>query len=52
MENDSAAFMRFRGTARAANVQLAESAVRESKSWTEFGALQQHLIDVVGRHQD
>jgi membrane-bound serine protease (ClpP class) len=32
---------------RGRNVQLAESAVRESKSWTDQEALQQHLIDVV-----
>jgi membrane-bound serine protease (ClpP class) len=33
-------------------VQLAEAAVRESKSWTDQEALQQHLIDVVARDQN
>jgi membrane-bound serine protease (ClpP class) len=52
MENDSAAFMRSFVGPRGRNVQLAESAVRESKSWTDQEALQQHLIDVVARDQD
>ena len=34
------------------NVQLAESAVRESKSWSDQEALQQHLIDVVAPDDD
>jgi membrane-bound serine protease (ClpP class) len=37
---------------RGRNVQLAEAAVRESKSWTDQEALQQHLIDVVARDQN
>ena len=52
MENDSAAFMRSFVGPRGRNVQLAESAVRESKSWTDQEALQLHLIDVVARDQD
>ncbi|MGB8889221.1 MAG: nodulation protein NfeD [Candidatus Korobacteraceae bacterium] len=52
MENDAAAFMRSFVGPRGRNVQLAESAVRESKSWTDQEALQQHLIDVVARDQD
>ncbi len=52
MENDSAAFMRSFVGPRGRNVQLAESAVRESKSWTDQEALQQHLIDVVARDQE
>ena len=52
MENDSAAFMRSFVGPRGRNVQLAESAVRESKSWTDQEALQQHLIDVDARDQD
>ena len=36
---------------RGRNVQLAETAVRESKSWTDQEALQQHLIDMVARDQ-
>ncbi len=51
VENDSAAFMRSYVGPRGRNVQLAETAVRESKSWTDQEALQQHLIDVVARDQ-
>ncbi len=42
----------FVGPQRGRNVQLAESAVRESKSWTDREALQQHLIDIVAKDQD
>ncbi len=52
IENDSAAFMRSYVGPRGRNVQLAEAAVRESKSWTDQEALQQHLIDVVARDQN
>ena len=52
MENDSAAFMRSFVGPRGRNVELAESAVRESKSWTDQEALKQHLIDVVARDQN
>ena len=51
MENDSAAFMRSFVGPRGRNVQLAESAVRESKSWTDQEALQQHLIDIIAKDQ-
>jgi membrane-bound serine protease (ClpP class) len=51
VENDSAAFMRSYVGPRGRNVQLAETAVRESKSWTDQEALKQHLIDVVARDQ-
>ncbi len=51
VENDSAAFMRSFVGPRGRNVQLAESAVRESKSWTDQEALQQHLIDIVAKDQ-
>src|SRR5205807_739604 len=47
MENDAAAFMRTIAARRGRNVAVAESAVRESKSFTEQEALQQKLIDVV-----
>ena len=47
MENDAAAFMRTIATRRGRNVTVAESAVRQSKSFTEDEALQQHLIDFV-----
>src|SRR5271167_433308 len=51
LENDSAAFMRSFVGPRGRNVQVAETAVRESKSWTDQEALQQHLIDIVARDQ-
>ncbi len=52
VENDSAAFMRSYVGPRGRNVQLAETAVRQSKSWTDQEALQQHLIDLVARDQN
>jgi membrane-bound serine protease (ClpP class) len=51
LENDSAAFMRSFVAPRGRNVQLAESAVRESKSWTDQEALKEHLIDVVAQNE-
>ena len=51
VENDAAAFMRSYVGPRGRNVKVAETAVRESKSWTDQEALQQHLIDVVARDQ-
>ena len=47
MENDAAAFMRTISAKRGRNVAVAESAVRESKSFTEQEALSQKLIDVI-----
>ncbi len=47
VENDAAALMRSVVSKRGRNVQVAESGVRESKSWTDQEALQLHLIDVV-----
>src|ERR1700687_1261871 len=47
LENDAAAFMRTIATTRHRNVQVAESAVRQSKSFTEQEALSQKLIDIV-----
>ena len=52
LENDSAAFMRSFVGPRGRNVALAETAVRESKSWTDKEALDQHLIDYVARDQE
>ena len=52
LENDAAAFMRSFVGPRGRNVALAESAVRESKSWTDKEALDLHLIDYVARDQD
>lgn len=47
LENDAAAFMRTIAAKRGRNVAVAESAVRESKSFTEQEAQQQKLIDVI-----
>ncbi len=47
VENDSAALMRSVVGKRGRNVEVAESAVRESKSFTEQEALSQKLIDYV-----
>ncbi len=47
IENDAAALMRSVVTKRGRNVEVAESTVRESKSFTEQEALAQHLIDYV-----
>jgi membrane-bound serine protease (ClpP class) len=47
MENDTAALMRSVASKRGRNVAAAESAVLESKSFTEQEALAQHLIDYV-----
>ena len=47
VENDAAAEMRSICTKRGRNATLAESAVRESKSFTDNEALDQHLIDLV-----
>ena len=52
VENDAAAFMRSFVGPRGRNVTLAESAVRDSKSWTDKEALDQHLIDYIARDQD
>ncbi len=47
VENDAAAYMRSICTKRGRNAALAETAVRESKSFTETEALSQHLIDLI-----
>src|SRR4051812_22755953 len=51
MENDAAAFMRTIAAKRGRNVTVAESAVRESKSFTEQEALSQKLIDVIAPNE-
>jgi membrane-bound serine protease (ClpP class) len=51
MENDAAAFMRTIANKRGRNVAVAESAVRESKSFTEQEALQLKLIDVIAPNE-
>jgi membrane-bound serine protease (ClpP class) len=52
MENDTAALMRSVVAKRGRNVEVAESAVRQSKSFTEQEALSQHLIDYVASSED
>jgi membrane-bound serine protease (ClpP class) len=47
VENDAAAFMRSIVSKRGRNVEIAESAVRQSKSFTDSEALSQKLIDYV-----
>lgn len=51
-ENDSAAFMRSFVSKRGRNVELAESAVRESKSWTDDEALKNKLIEIIAKDED
>jgi membrane-bound serine protease (ClpP class) len=52
IENDTAALIRSVTSKRGRNVEAAEGAVRESKSFTEQEALGQHLIDYVARDSD
>lgn len=47
LENDSAAFMRSIAAKRGRNVTVAESAIRQSRSFTEQEALHDQLIDVI-----
>src|SRR5665213_1863694 len=47
IENDAAAFLRSYVSRRGRNVQAAEDAVRNSKSYTDQEAMQLHLIDVI-----
>jgi membrane-bound serine protease (ClpP class) len=49
VENDSAAFMRSFVSKRGRNAEVAESGVRQSKSFTDQEALQQHLIDYIAK---
>lgn len=52
MENDAAALMRSYVSKRGRNVEVAESAVRQSKSFSEQEAFNQHLIEYVARNED
>ncbi len=52
IENDLAAFMRSVASRRGRNVDVAESAVRQSKSFTEQEALSNKLIDYVASSED
>jgi len=47
VENDAAAYLRSICEKRGRNSALAETAVRQSKSFTEREALDQHLIDLI-----
>src|ERR1700722_1417245 len=47
MENDTAALMRSVTSKRGRNIDAAQSAVLESKSFTDQEALEQHLIDYI-----
>ncbi len=51
MENDAAALMRSVVAKRGRNVELAESAVRESKSFTDQEALDKKLIEYVAPNE-
>lgn len=52
IENDTAALIRSVASKRGRNVEAAEGAVRESKSFTEQEALSQHLIEYVASSPD
>src|SRR5215471_9744621 len=52
IENDAAALMRSVASRRGRNVDVAESAVRESKSFTDQEALSQKLIDYVAPSEE
>ena len=52
IENDSAALLRSVVAKRGRNVEIAETAVRQSKSFTDQEALSQKLIDYVAPSED
>jgi membrane-bound serine protease (ClpP class) len=47
VENDAAAYIRSITSKRGRNSELAETTVRQSKSFTEREALDQHLVDLI-----
>jgi len=51
VENDAAAYMRSICNKRGRNSALAETAVRESKSFTDREAVEQHLADLVAPNE-
>ncbi|HKW74478.1 MAG TPA: nodulation protein NfeD [Terriglobales bacterium] len=51
VENDAAALMRSYAGKRGHNVEVAESAVRQSKSFSADEALSQHLIDYIAKDE-
>ncbi|MCU1256561.1 MAG: Nodulation efficiency protein NfeD, partial [Candidatus Angelobacter sp.] len=52
LENDAAAHLRSYSGKRGRNVEVAESAVRQSKSFSADEALSQHLIDFIARDEN
>jgi membrane-bound serine protease (ClpP class) len=52
IENDAAAFMRSYSSKRGRNAEVAESAIRQSKSFSVDEALSQHLIDYVAKDEN
>jgi membrane-bound serine protease (ClpP class) len=52
VENYAASLMRSYVTKRGRNVEVAESAVRQSKSFTADEALKDHVIDYIARSQN
>lgn len=52
LENYAASLMRSYVSKRGRNVEVAESAVRQSKSFTADEALSQHLIDYIAKNDD
>lgn len=52
IENYAASLMRSYVTKRGRNVEVAESAVRQSKSFTAEEALKDHLIDYIAKNQE
>src|SRR5208282_3235054 len=52
IENDTAALLRSVVSKRGRNVEIAETAVRQSKSFTDQEALSQKLIDYVASSED
>jgi len=51
LENDAAALMRSFSGKRGRNMEVAESAIRQSKSFSADEALSQHLIDYIAKDE-
>lgn len=49
--NDAAAFLRSHAATRGRDPQVAETAIRESTSFTEREALDKHLIEIIARDE-
>jgi membrane-bound serine protease (ClpP class) len=49
--NDAAAYVRSHAEKRGRDPQAAESAIRESRSFTEREALEKHLIEIIARDE-